>query len=101
MCGARPSQEVKCWPCRQVGFALADQFECQIGPVDLRQVDPDYRIQRLAHVEGQGRPALVTRCGKGIGRRGAGLLQPRQNRRDPLVALRHLGLVDVVQLKSL
>jgi hypothetical protein len=68
--------------------------------VDLRQVDPDHRMKSLAHVEGQGRPALVTSCGKGIGRHGAGL-QPLQNRRDPRVALRHFGLVGVVQLKSL
>jgi hypothetical protein len=40
--GARPSQEVKCWPRREIGPTLADQLQRQIGPVDLRQVDPEH-----------------------------------------------------------
>jgi hypothetical protein len=52
--GARPSQEVKCWPCREICPAFADELQRQIGPVDLRQVDPEHGVQRRSDVEVHG-----------------------------------------------
>ena len=72
--------------------------------MDLGQVDAEHRVQRRADVEGRG-VGLLRWCVRAGGNLPAGLspalLQPLQNRFDPRIALRHLGLVDVVQLQGL
>ena len=94
MFGARPR--------REIGSALADKLERQIRPepMDLRQVDPENRIQSIARgeVRSIGLFGFVSGSGQRLRRCRAGRLQLLQNRLDPLVALRYFFLMDVVQL---
>ncbi len=108
LCGARPSQEAKCWALGQAArseAALADQLERQVGtdPIDLGQVDPEdhagprtHRHRRLVDLRLRATGRRQRR------RRGWALgLQALQYGRNALVAGGHLGLVDLIQLQRL
>jgi hypothetical protein len=68
--------------------------------MDLRQVDPEHRIQSIARgeVRSIGLLSFVSGSGQRLRRCRTGRLQLLQNGLDPLVALRYFFLMDVVQL---
>jgi hypothetical protein len=81
--------------------AFADQLQCQIGPVDLRQVDPEHGVQRRSDVEGV---RLLLGASRGrqlpdrLGRLGFDALQRRF---DLLVAGDNLLLTGVIKRQRL
>ena len=76
-------------PCRQIGPAFPDQFEREIGPqaVDLGEIHPEDRVERLAHFERRGIRLAGPMPGDGklVYWRGGALLQPLQDCLDFLV----------------
>ena len=107
--GASASHDVKCFALGQaakIGPAFPDQLEREVRPqtVDLGEVDAEDRVEGRAGIERRSIGLAGPFAGPGkqlIGGRCGALLQPLQDCLDLLVAGRHLGLVDVVQLERL